>query len=124
LPPRDKRVKEALLALHNPSLHPIFVHCLVGADRTTLITALYRMYYQDWTPEAAWREMLKAGFHSNWWLLGFKTYFWKHTEKPDWVVADAPRNTRSAEDGAPSSGVAKNVAGKPRQGGIETEQSK
>ncbi len=87
LPPRDQRVKEALLALNNPSLRPVFVHCFLGEDRDIFIVGLYRIYFQDWTPQAAWEEMLRSGFHSSLRLLGFKTYFWHHTRKPDWVKA-------------------------------------
>lgn len=90
LPPREKRVKEALLTLNDPSLRPIFVHCLVGADRANLITALYRVYYLNWSPQAAWEAMLRSGFHANIWLLGLKTYFWRHARRPDWVVNTAP----------------------------------
>lgn len=83
--PREQRVKEALLIINDASLHPIFVHCLVGDDRTSFIIGLYRMYYQNWTPDAAWREMLNSGFHSRWWLSGLETYFWRHSQKPEWA---------------------------------------
>ena len=74
------------MELSDPALRPIFVHCLLGKDRTALITGLYRVYYQDWTPEAAWAEMLRSGFHVRPTLRGFETYFWGHTKKPDWVA--------------------------------------
>ncbi len=87
LPPREDRVKAALLALHDPSLRPIFVHCLLGEDRATFIIGLYRIYFQDWTPQDAWNEMLRSGFHVRWSLQGFSDYFWRHTRKPNWVVS-------------------------------------
>ena len=86
LQPREKRVKEALLALSDSSLRPVFIHCFLGEDRNTFIVGLYRIYYQDWTPEAAWEEMLQSGFHVRMTLRGFETYFWRHARKPDWVV--------------------------------------
>ena len=52
LPPNEKRVKQALLVLDDRSLRPIFVHCLLGKDRNTFIIGLYRVYFQDWTPDA------------------------------------------------------------------------
>jgi len=85
LPPGETRVKEALLTLTDPSLHPIFVHCSLGRDRTSMIVGLYRVYYQNWTPEAAWDEMLRDGFKLSWTLRGLQTYFWTHTQKPDWA---------------------------------------
>ena len=85
LEPSGQRVKEALLALNDRSLRPVFVHCLLGEDRNTFIVGLYRVYYEDWTPEAAWEEMIRTGFHVRPTLRGFATYFWSHTKKPDWV---------------------------------------
>jgi tyrosine-protein phosphatase SIW14 len=85
--PSEKRVKEALLTLHDRSLRPIFIHCLLGEDRSVFIVGLYRIYFQDWTPQAAWAEMLRSDFHDSLRLRGFTTYFWSHTRKPDWVKA-------------------------------------
>jgi protein tyrosine/serine phosphatase len=47
---------------------PTLVHCEYGSDRTGLIVALYRIVYQNWTKDAALREMRdKAyGFHTVW----------------------------------------------------------
>ena len=94
LQPSEQRVKEALRAMSDRSLHPIFVHCLVGDDRSNFLAALYRVYYEDWKPDEAWREMLRAGFHDNWWLHGFRTYFWHHTHKPNWVQRNAVSEAR------------------------------
>ena len=84
-PPPEEKVKEALLLLSDPSLRPIYFHCLMGEDRTAMLLGLYRVYYENWTPEAAWQEMIQNGFHVRWSLRGFETYFWSHTQKPDWV---------------------------------------
>jgi protein tyrosine/serine phosphatase len=83
--PSERQVKQALLMMNDPSLHPIFVHCLVGEDRSSFIAALYRVYYQGWKPEVAWQAMLRSRFHTNFWLSGLKRYFWSHTQRPDWV---------------------------------------
>lgn len=85
LPPSEKRVKEALLLLNDASLRPIYLHCFLGEDRTTFILGLYRIYFQDWTPQAAWEEMLRSDFHVAFRLRGLSSYFWHHTEKPGWV---------------------------------------
>lgn len=46
----------------------VLVHCYHGADRTGLISAMYRVVYQDWTLAEAKREMLQGGygFHAIW----------------------------------------------------------
>ena len=86
-------MKQALLVLNDPSLRPIFVHCLLGKDRNTFIIGLYRVYFQNWTAQAAWEEMLRSGFRVRLTLRGFEIYFWSHTKKPDW--AKAPRAASS-----------------------------
>ena len=47
---------------------PVLLHCEHGADRTGLITALYRVVYQGWSKEAAIEEMRNGdfGFHAVW----------------------------------------------------------
>ena len=47
---------------------PVLLHCQHGADRTGLITALYRILYEDWSKQAAADEMLngKFGYHAVW----------------------------------------------------------
>lgn len=47
---------------------PVLVHCRRGADRTGLITALYRVLYEGWCKDAAIDEMMKGnfGFHPMW----------------------------------------------------------
>ncbi|MDE2427328.1 MAG: dual specificity protein phosphatase family protein [Burkholderiales bacterium] len=47
---------------------PVLLHCLHGADRTGLITAMYRMLYQGWSKEQALDELVNGGYgyHSMW----------------------------------------------------------
>lgn len=85
LKPSERRVEEALLTLRDPALRPIYLHCKLGRDRAAMIVGLYRVYYQGWTPEAAWDEMLRSGFKVRWSLRGLRTYFWSHSQKPEWV---------------------------------------
>ena len=46
----------------------VLVHCYHGADRTGLISAMYRVIYQKWHLAEAKREMMQGpyGFHSIW----------------------------------------------------------
>ncbi len=92
LEPREKRVNEALMVLDDRSLRPIYVHCYLGEDRDTFLIGLYRVYFQHWTPEAAWDEMLRSGFHVRLTLRGFRTYFWRHAqEPPPWAKVASAR---------------------------------
>lgn len=47
---------------------PVLVHCHHGADRTGLIVALWRIFYEGWTREEAKRELVEGGygFHTIW----------------------------------------------------------
>ena len=59
----------ALRALRlSMNMGPTLVHCEHGADRTGLITALYRILYQGWSKDAAIIEMENGsfGFHDVW----------------------------------------------------------
>ena len=46
----------------------VLIHCYHGADRTGLISAMYRVIYQNWELSEAKREMMQGpyGFHSVW----------------------------------------------------------
>src|SRR5262245_45227280 len=63
------RVVGALRAVRGASREaPVLLHCQHGADRTGLVTALYRVLYQGWSKEDALDEMLHGnfGYHAVW----------------------------------------------------------
>ncbi len=71
----DEVVEALALILTSPK--PVLLHCMHGADRTGLVTAVYRVTQQGWTKAEAEREMIEGGFgyHSVWknipeWLAG------------------------------------------------------
>ena len=47
---------------------PVLLHCQHGADRTGLVSALYRILYQGWSKDAALDEMRNGnfGYHAVW----------------------------------------------------------
>jgi protein tyrosine phosphatase (PTP) superfamily phosphohydrolase (DUF442 family) len=47
---------------------PVLLHCQHGADRTGMISALYRILYQGWSKAAALEEMQNGmfGYHAVW----------------------------------------------------------
>jgi protein tyrosine/serine phosphatase len=47
---------------------PFLIHCQHGADRTGLMSAMYRVLEQGWTPEDALTELIDGGYgyHSMW----------------------------------------------------------
>ncbi|MBV9123222.1 MAG: tyrosine-protein phosphatase, partial [Planctomycetes bacterium] len=48
--------------LANKDNYPVLLHCHAGLHRTGLMTAVYRMAYQGWSPHEAIRELKANGF--------------------------------------------------------------
>ncbi|KVN67852.1 dual specificity protein phosphatase family protein [Burkholderia ubonensis] len=77
---RDEDMVAALRALRDADRDgPVLIHCQHGADRTGLVSALYRMVYQGWTREQALDELQHGGygFHAIWQNI---TYYLKHID--------------------------------------------
>jgi protein tyrosine/serine phosphatase len=65
----DRQVIDALRAIRAAEHEgAVLLHCQHGADRTGLISAMYRMLYQGWSKDRALDELLHGGygFHSMW----------------------------------------------------------
>ncbi|MBS1174492.1 MAG: hypothetical protein H6R05_623 [Burkholderiaceae bacterium] len=61
------QVKEAdvvrfLKIVRNPTNQPVLLHCKHGADRTGMMTAIYRIVEQGWRKQDAIAEMTQGGF--------------------------------------------------------------
>jgi protein tyrosine phosphatase (PTP) superfamily phosphohydrolase (DUF442 family) len=59
-------MKELDRILKDPNSTPVFIHCLEGKDRTGYSAALYRIVYDQWTPDDAIREMFDFRFNAIW----------------------------------------------------------
>ena len=82
-PPITKhRINKILELMSDPARQPVYVHCELGEDRTGLVVGLYRVLVEKWSPEDAWAEMLKFGYHPHFEAL--TKYFEKQTHwKPE-----------------------------------------
>lgn len=60
--PEHEDVVRFLKIATNPAKQPVFVHCQHGADRTGMMTAVYRIVVQGWSKDDAIREMTQGGF--------------------------------------------------------------
>jgi hypothetical protein len=40
-----------------------FIHCTHGQDRTGIVIGAYRVMVEDWSKDAAYKEMITNGFH-------------------------------------------------------------
>jgi hypothetical protein len=81
-PPSEKHVNQALRILRDPRFQPMYLHCDIGRDRTSLVAGLYDVYFKGMSPEDAWQAMKTFGFKESWTLRGLKVYFDKHVRRP------------------------------------------
>lgn len=66
--PEKKEVVRFLQIVADPDRTPALVHCQHGADRTGIMSAVYRVAIQGWTKEKALEELTEGGFgfHKVW----------------------------------------------------------
>ncbi|HWX02319.1 tyrosine-protein phosphatase [Collimonas sp.] len=65
----DKNVIDALRAIRAGARQgPVLLHCWHGADRTGLVSAMYRVVFQGWNKQQALEELTEGGYgyHSLW----------------------------------------------------------
>lgn len=63
--PSDRQVHQFLELVTDPTSRPVFVHCRQGWNRVGVMVAIYRVAYQGWTPQRAYREARQRGLV--WW---------------------------------------------------------
>jgi len=61
-PHRPKAVDDMLSLYDREDLYPMLVHCKAGLHRTGVLLAVFRMEYQNWPREEAYRELKAHGF--------------------------------------------------------------
>lgn len=82
LAPSKEHVRKILCILANRQLRPIYFHCSVGRDRTSLIATLYEIYLEGLPPEQALSEMKRLGFKDDWTLHGLKEFLQEYSTSP------------------------------------------
>jgi tyrosine-protein phosphatase SIW14 len=70
--PTDTQMADFLDLLRVNPKTTIFVHCQLGADRTGVMIAAYRIADENWTPRQAIAEM--KAFHLHFWLPHLNRY--------------------------------------------------
>jgi protein tyrosine/serine phosphatase len=78
--PSEKHVDAILTILRDEKYHPIYFHCRFGRDRTSVIAALYRMYFLGMSPQDATQYLHESGyaFRFGWLRSGLTRYVKKH----------------------------------------------
>jgi protein tyrosine/serine phosphatase len=78
-PEKDQTVDQAFRELTDPSNYPLYIHCQLNHDRTSLLIGLYRVRCQGWSLEAAHREMEEYGMMCHL-FRHLDQYFWKRAQ--------------------------------------------
>lgn len=96
--PNSEQVAEFLEVVRANPQRKIFVHCHLGADRSGVMVAVYRMAAENWTPEQALTEMRAYHYHHFWW-----PHYQRYVERfPALLAADSKLRAASpAAVGAP-----------------------
>jgi protein tyrosine/serine phosphatase len=76
--PSDRDEARVQKMLGDKTQRPLLFHCAHGQERAGLAAALYRVFSNGWTPQAAYQEMKDYGFHSI--TFPMKEYFEKATK--------------------------------------------
>jgi protein tyrosine/serine phosphatase len=73
-PPTAAQLGEFLRIVNDPASQPVYVHCVGGRHRTGVMTAVYRMTHDGWTPDRAFKEMKQYNFGADFLHNEFKEF--------------------------------------------------
>jgi hypothetical protein len=77
--PPEATIDLVMATLSEPTLYPIFVHCLHGSDRTGCIIALWRVTHDGWSVADAIEEM--RAFGNSWIEMGYRKEIEKYLKE-------------------------------------------
>jgi len=60
--PSEKHIDKILAILRDSRYHPVYFHCKFGRDRTSIIAALYKMYFQGLSEPEAMQYLHESGY--------------------------------------------------------------
>lgn len=72
--PTPAQIATFLTIVNDPANQPVYVHCVGGKHRTGVMTAVYRMMEDKWTPDRAFHEMKTYKFGSDFLHPEFKRF--------------------------------------------------
>jgi tyrosine-protein phosphatase SIW14 len=72
--PGPGTIAEFLSLVNDPAKQPVYVHCIGGRHRTGVMTAIYRMTAEAWTPIQAFKEMKQYKFGADFLHPEFKDF--------------------------------------------------
>jgi len=72
--PTAAQIATFLSIVDDPANQPVYVHCVGGRHRTGVMTAIYRMLEEKWTPDRAFQEMKTYKFGADFLHPEFKKF--------------------------------------------------
>lgn len=72
--PTPAEIAQFLNIVMDPTNQPVYVHCVGGKHRTGVMTAIYRMIEDKWTPDRAFQEMKAYKFGADFLHPEFKQF--------------------------------------------------
>ena len=77
--PTPEQTAYFLSIVNDPAMQPVYVHCRGGRHRTGVMTAVYRMQHDAWTPVQAFQEMKRYRFGLDLLHREFKSFVLHYT---------------------------------------------
>ena len=78
VPPTPTQLTQFLTIVSDPVQRPVYVHCKGGRHRTGVMTAVYRMEQDGWTPQRAFQEMKQYRFGADFLHSEFKRFVYSY----------------------------------------------
>jgi protein tyrosine phosphatase (PTP) superfamily phosphohydrolase (DUF442 family) len=89
-PPTGAQLAQFLTIVNDPANQPVYVHCVGGRHRTGVMTAVYRMTADSWTPDQAFKEMKQYKFGADFLHPEFKQFVYGYRAEPSLATASSP----------------------------------
>ncbi len=89
-PPTALQLAEFLRIVNDPANQPVYVHCVGGRHRTGVMTAVYRMTADSWTPDQAFKEMKLYKFGADFLHQEFKQFVYGYRAEPALATVPSP----------------------------------
>jgi protein tyrosine phosphatase (PTP) superfamily phosphohydrolase (DUF442 family) len=80
--PTPEQLAQFLAIVNDSESSPVYVHCVGGKHRTGVMTAMYRMTYDGWTADQAFREMKNYKFGADFLHPEFKQFVYAFNPRP------------------------------------------
>ena len=76
--PTTDQIATFMSIVNDPENQPVYVHCVGGRHRTGVMTAIYRMLEDKWTPAKAFQEMKSFKFGADFLHPEFKRFVYSY----------------------------------------------